>query len=264
MKLLILATTAACSNALRVQPSMSVAVFGATGLTGRECTHQLLGRNIPVRALCRDPAGLLTPMGSTGKEDPVESDQLFKYKGSVTNADDVEKVFEGGDVEGVIIALGGKTKDVGPTMLTDGTATVIAAMKKYNVKRIAVVTSIGAGDSKDQAPFVFKMLMMTVMSSIFTDKNNQEALFSDGGVGRDLEWTIVRPGGLTVEKPTGVINVIEGEAGSIARADVADFCIGAVLEEGFPYLKQTPCISSVGGTSWVKDRSATARDGMTA
>merc|ERR1712072_1344241 len=94
----------------------------------------------------------------------------------------------------------------------------------------AVVTSIGAGDSKDQAPFMFKMLM-TVMSSIFTDKNNQEALFTDGGVGRDLEWCIVRPGGLTVEKPTGVINVIEGEAGSIARADVADFCIGAILEK---------------------------------
>ena len=33
----------------------------------------------------------------------------------------MEKVFEGGDVEGVIISLGGKTKDVGPTMLTDGT-----------------------------------------------------------------------------------------------------------------------------------------------
>ena len=40
----------------------------------------------------------------------------------------MEKVFEGGDVEGVIISLGGKTKDVGPTMLTDGTATVIAAI----------------------------------------------------------------------------------------------------------------------------------------
>ena len=33
----------------------------------------------------------------------------------------------------------------------------------------------------------------------------------------------------------GVINVIEGEAGSIARADVADFCIGAILEKDFPY-----------------------------
>merc|ERR1719197_2191100 len=145
MKLLLLATAA---NALRAPTSMSVAVFGATGLTGRECTHQLLERGVPVRA------------------------------------------------------LGGKTKDVGPTMLTDDTSTVIAAMKKYDVKRVAVVTSIGAGDSKDQAPFMFKMLMMTVMSSIFADKNNQEALFTDGGVGRDLKWCIVRPGGLTVEKPT--------------------------------------------------------------
>merc|ERR1719352_861166 len=237
MKLLLLATAA---NALRAPTSMSVAVFGASGLTGRECTHQLLERGVPVRALCRDPAKLLTPLGSTGKEDLVENDKLYKYKGSVTDAADVEKVFEGGDVEGVIISLGGKAKDVGPTMLTDGTATVIAAMKKYDVKRVAV------------------------MSSIFTDKNNQEALFTDGGVGRDLEWCIVRPGGLTVEKPTGVINVIEGEAGSIARADVADFCIGAILEKDFPYIQKTPCISSVGGTSWVKDRSAAAREGMTA
>ena len=122
MKLLLVATAAASASALalRGQPKMSVAVFGATGLTGRECTHQLLERGVPVRALCRDPSKLLTPLGSTGKEDLVENDQLYKYKGSVTSAADVEKVFEGGDVEGVIISLGGKTKDVGPTMLTDG------------------------------------------------------------------------------------------------------------------------------------------------
>ena len=41
-----------------------------------------------------------------------------------------------------------------------------------------------------------------------------------------------------MEKPTGVINVIEGEAGSIARADVADFCIGAILEKDFPYARR--------------------------
>ena len=79
MKLLILATAA---NALRAPTSMSVAVFGATGLTGRECTHQLLERGVPVRALCRDPAKLLTPLGSTGKEELVENEQLYKYKGS--------------------------------------------------------------------------------------------------------------------------------------------------------------------------------------
>ena len=137
MKLLLLATTAASAAALslRVQPKMSVAVFGATGLTGRECTHQLLERGVPVRALCRDPAKLLTPLGSTGKEDLVENDQLYKYKGSVTNAADVEKVFEGGDVEGVIISLGGKTKDVGPTMLTDGTTRRLVSLDAIDAIR---------------------------------------------------------------------------------------------------------------------------------
>ena len=67
------------------------------------------------------------------------------------------KVFEQ-PIDGVVVALGGKTKEVGNTMLTDGTENVIDAMKEKGVKRIAVVTSIGAGDSKDQAPFFFKIL----------------------------------------------------------------------------------------------------------
>jgi len=140
-------------------------------------------------------------------------------------------------------------------MLTVGTNNIMSAMKQKGVKRIAVVTSIGAGSSKDQAPFAFKILMMTVMKKIFTDKNNQEKAVQESG----LEYCIVRPGGLTVEKPTGVINVIDGEAGSIPRADVAQFCLAAVKDANFPYVGKTTCISSVGGTSWVKDRSTAAR-----
>jgi len=177
--------------------------------------------------------------------------------GSATNPADVAKVFEN-DIDGVIIALGGKTADVGDTMLTDGTKLVIDAMKEKGVKRLAVVTSIGAGDSKDQAPFFFKILMATAMKKIFNDKNNQEAAVVASG----LDYCIVRPGGLTVDAPTGVINVIEGEAGSISRADVATFCIDAVSVDDFPYIGKAPCISSVGGTSWVKDRSKAARGEM--
>lgn len=62
----------------------------------------------------------------------------------------MDKVFEGKGVTGVVVALGGKTKDVGATMLQDGTANIIAAMKANDVKRISVVTTIGAGDSMDQ------------------------------------------------------------------------------------------------------------------
>lgn len=61
-------------------------------------------------------------------------------------------------------------------------------MKRHNVKRVAVITSIGAGDSITQAPFVFKMLMKTVMKKTMADKNKQEKLFLDGdGSGYDLE-----------------------------------------------------------------------------
>lgn len=166
-------------------------------------------------------------------------------------------VFEN-KIDGVIVALGGKTSDVGDTMLTDGTNNIMSAMKDNGVKRIAVVTSIGAGDSKDQAPFAFKVLMMTVMKKIFNDKNNQEKAVQESG----LEYCIVRPGGLTIDSPTGVINVIDGEAGSIPRADVAQFCLEAVKDVDFPYVGKTPCISSVGGTSWTKDRSKAARGEM--
>ena len=178
--------------------------------------------------------------------------------GSVTNPADVAKVFEAASIDGVIVGLGGKTKDVGETMLTDGTNVIMNAMKEKGVSRVAVVTSIGAGDSKDQAPFFFKVLMATAMKKIFNDKNNQEEAVMASG----LDYCIVRPGGLNVEPPTGVINVIDGQAGSIPRADVAEFCLDAVTMEDFPYIGKTPCISSIGGTGWVKDRSAAARGGM--
>ena len=39
-----------------------------------------------------------------------------------------------------------------------------------------------------------------------------EALFtSPSGPGKDLEYCIVRPGGLTLDPPNGVINVLTGE-----------------------------------------------------
>jgi NAD(P)H-binding len=210
--------------------------------------------------IIRNPANVKIPKGSGGADadKPLVNDKFINIGGDVTKKADVDKVFAAGKVDGVIVALGGKTADVGETMLTDGTANVIAAMKENGVKRLAVVTSIGAGDSQNQAPFAFKLLMWTVMKKIFTDKNNQEQLTASSG----LEYCIVRPGGLTVEKPTGVINVIDGEAGSIARADVAQFCLGAVTQDDFEYIGKAPCISSVGGTSWVKDRSGVARGEM--
>lgn len=235
----------------------TIAVFGGTGKTGSEVVYQSLKSGYKVVVLARDPSKMLIPNGSGGSlgSKPLNDPNLTIFQGSVTDPSAVERVFQStSDLSGVVIALGGKTKDVGPTMLTDGTRNIINSMKKTATKRISVVTSIGAGDSEKQAPMMFKALMYTVMKGIFTDKNNQESLFlKPEGPGHDLEWCIVRPGGLGEGAPTGVINVIDGQAGSIQRADVAAFCLGAVTDGSFPYIKATPCISSLGGTGWVKE-----------
>merc|ERR1719183_722762 len=109
-------------------------------------------------------------------------------------------------------------------MLTDSTNVVMDVMKTKGVKRMAVVSSIGVGDSKKQAPLYFRVLMNTMMKRIFKDKNNQDKAVQLSG----LEYCLIRPGGLTVDPPTGVINVIDGQAGSIARADLAKFCLEVI------------------------------------
>ena len=152
-------------------------------------------------------------------------------------------------VTGVVVALGGKTSDVGPTMLQDGTANIVAACKANGVKRISVVTTIGAGDSMDQAPWAFRLLMMTVMSSIMSDKNAQEAVITSAGA--DLEYCIVRPGGLKSDPPTGVVTAgKDQDAGAITRADVAAFCLDAVVEPDFQFLRQAVSISSNMGSGF--------------
>lgn len=240
----------------RSTPKMAVLVFGASGGTGSEAAFQAVKRGEEVVAFVRDESRLLVPAGSGGESSagsPFRDDRMTVVTGSVTSEKDVERAFATKDISGVVVALGGKTSDVGKTMLTDGTRNIIKEMKKKGVKRIAVVTSIGAGDSEQQAPFAFKILMNTVMRGIFADKNNQEALFTDpSGIGADLEWCIVRPGGLTDSPPNGEINIIEGQAGSITRGDVASFCLDAVSDADFTYVQKTPCLSSTGGTSWTK------------
>mmetsp|Transcript_24403 Transcript_24403/g.35678 ORF Transcript_24403/g.35678 Transcript_24403/m.35678 type:complete len:203 (+) Transcript_24403:69-677(+) len=132
----------------------TIAVVGASGLLASECVYQALKNGDSVVALTRNPSNLKIPQGSGGAEagNTLTDPNLTLIGGSVTNPSDVAKMFEG-QVDGVVVALGGKTSDVGDTMLTDGTTNVINAMKENNVKRLSVVTSIGAGDSKDQAPF---------------------------------------------------------------------------------------------------------------
>jgi len=241
-----LRTNAAAQGAAGLS-AKTIAVFGSTGGVGLEAIYQSLGKGYKVKALARTPKNVVVPPGSGGEAKAgkvLSSSALTIIEGDVTRYDDVVKVMEGG-VDGVIVALGGKTTEVGKTMLTDGTLNIIKAMKEVgNTNKVSIVTSIGTGESYDQAPLLFKVIMWTLLKDAFVDKNAQESLFLDpGAAGSDLEYVIVRPGGLTKGAPTGQATVLKStqQAGSITRADVAAFCLSAIEDDA--YARSAVCIS---------------------
>mmetsp|Transcript_113814 Transcript_113814/g.179098 ORF Transcript_113814/g.179098 Transcript_113814/m.179098 type:complete len:314 (-) Transcript_113814:360-1301(-) len=251
---------ALAARARRSVPQCAIAVFGASGRTGSEVVLQALERGEKVSCLVRDSTRLRAPRDHTEmglRKDsminfsPTTNDKMSTKQGDVLKQADVDAVFEGKDVTGVVVVLGGKTREVGLTLCQDGTKNIIAACKKYGVKRISIVTSVGVGDSMHQAPWTFKILMRTMMQKIMDDKNVQEDLFLKAdGPGADLEFSIARPGGLKLGPPSGIVNVIDGEAGAINRADLASFCLDAVLDPDFKHLRKAVCISSDMGSGF--------------
>jgi putative NADH-flavin reductase len=74
--------------------------------------------------------------------------------------------------------------------------------------------------------------MNTVLKNVIADKNVQEDLVKASG----LEWTIIRPGGLTNGAKTGTYSFGTEKtikAGQISRADVADFILKELESQKF-------------------------------
>jgi uncharacterized protein YbjT (DUF2867 family) len=205
---------------------MKLAIFGATGGTGRLVAEKALAQGYEVSALVRDPGRLA-----------LVHDRLTVVTGNVLDTVAVEQTLNGAGA--AIISLG-NTSNNPDYIVSEGTRVILAAMKKLAVPRVVVVSSIGVGDSKDQVPFFFKMLMKSALKRPMEDKERQEAAVMASG----LDWIIVRPGGLTDNPATGSYKAGLDKtivAGQVSRADVADFVLQQVTDD--TYLRKTPAIS---------------------
>jgi uncharacterized protein YbjT (DUF2867 family) len=206
---------------------MKITVFGATGGTGLQVVKQALASGYQVTALVRDPARL--DMAHPG---------LTVVVGSVLDAAPVQLALEGADA--AIVSLGNTANNT-DYVVSQGTQTILDAINALGgPRRIVVVSSLGVGESKDQVPFAFKMLMKTALKKPMEDKERQEALVKASG----LDWTIVRPGGLTNGPATGQYKSgldPKISAGQVARADVAAFVLQQLADD--TYLYQAPAIT---------------------
>lgn len=205
---------------------MKLAVFGGSRGVGRQVIEQALAAGHEVQALLRSPDAF-----------DLSDPQLTIVPGNVLEAADVAACVAG--VDAVVCSLG-NTKNNPANVVTDGTKQIISAMQAAGTRRLVVVTSIGVGDSADQVPVAFKLLMKTVLKGVMEDKEGQETAVKASG----LDWIIIRPGGLTDGPRTGSYKAGMDKsirAGQVSRADVAEFVLQQLTDD--TYLRQTPAIS---------------------
>lgn len=199
---------------------MRILVFGASRGIGLALVRAALAHGHGVRAFARGAAGLAIT-------DPM----LEKWPGDALSLPDVERALDG--VEAVVQVLGVRNADLfGPIdLFSRATELLLPAMARQGVRRLAVVTGFGAGDSQAAISPLQRLPFRLLFGRAYDDKTRQEDLVCASG----LDWTIWRPGVLMNGEASGRARVLEAPAtwrnGLVSRADVAEHIL-ADLESG--------------------------------
>jgi putative NADH-flavin reductase len=200
-------------------------VIGASRGIGLETVRRALAAGHRVRAFARGAAAI-----------PVEAPALEEIPGDALDQANVTSAVFGADA--VIQSLGASHGPQsilgGTTIFSEATRILVDAMRATGVRRLVAVTGLGAGDSRGHGGFLYDALIFPlVLKRIYDDKDVQEQMIKVSG----LEWTIVRPGLLTSGPATGqaraLVDPSEWRAGSVSRADVADFLVREAFERRF-------------------------------
>lgn len=190
---------------------MRITVFGATGATGRELLAAALAAGHTVRAFARRPEAL----GEL-------SARVEVVPGDIRDSAQVGRAVR--EADAVVSALG-TGRDLSPTtVMSEGTASIITAMKAQGVQRLLVITS-GMVTPTGTEPLLFRLIGQHLLRHVHADHLRLEEQVKASG----LDWTIVRPPRLLDGPARGGYRLArdEGLRGGkeITRADLARFMI---------------------------------------
>jgi putative NADH-flavin reductase len=197
---------------------VKVAVFGATGRTGRLIVREALARGIEVSALARSPEKL----------DDLAAMGLSIVGGDACDAEAVSSTLEGTDA--ALSALGATSRD-DPSELSETTRVLVGAMETNGPKRIVAVLSA--------------MALMKKVKPEWEAIAGEHRCNLEGLRGSGLEWIAVCPSGLTDDPATGSIQAAVGKRApewTISREDLARFVLDQADSDAF--LRQAVGISN--------------------
>jgi uncharacterized protein YbjT (DUF2867 family) len=191
-----------------------VVVAGATGRAGRLVVQELLKRGYKVRALMVPPFDSPETSGLTGVE---------FAEGNLTSVPVLEKAMEGAQY--AISAIGSKKPFSGAEndkIDNMGNQNLARAAKAKGLKQIVVISSIGAGNSKNAVSCMYKWPMMSVLKA----KSKSEAFIQSCGI----DYTIIRPGGYNDDVIGDEVAFGEGGkiTGRVKRSQIARVCVDAL------------------------------------
>lgn len=167
------------TNAVAVE----VLFFGATRNTGLETVKLLAERGDTVTAFVRESSDIaaLTELN------------IRLVKGDALDPSSVVSAFEGASYDVVISTLGGSVRNV--SVDGQGNINVFEAAENAGVKRVILVTAIGAGGTEAVLQEGARRFLKPVLDAKTIAENDLRR--------RDLKWTILRPGQLPEGAATG-------------------------------------------------------------
>jgi len=190
-------------------------VAGGSRGVGRAIIDRLLDSSptISVTALVRSDEAV-AELSGLDRVTAVQGD-AFDYKA-------VEGAIDGCDA--AITTLGGSAADEGQRVDYEGNNNVIEACGVLGCVRVVLVTSVGCGTSKVATP----PNVYETLEPVLKAKDRAEKILMKYYT--NMNWTIVRPGGLKTESMTGkaILTTDEKAIGSIHREDVADLVVQAL------------------------------------
>ncbi|MCU0759858.1 MAG: SDR family oxidoreductase [Steroidobacteraceae bacterium] len=193
-------------------PGGPILVFGGNRATGLEIVRMLREKGEDVTVAVR----------ATSNVDALKAIGARTVVADALEADTVRAAFAGGAYKVVVSTLGTSRGENARRPDFVGNRNVIDAAKEAGATRFVFVTVIGTGNSREAAPRPARSFLKEVIEL----KGQAEDHLRASG----LQYTIIRPGGLSEGKSTGqAVLVDDPEAFSyISRIDVAKLAVDAI------------------------------------
>jgi nucleoside-diphosphate-sugar epimerase len=193
----------------------ALVIFGATSPVALTLARRAIEAGIQVIAVIRessDASAIENAGAKVLRADIMNPDSLSALAGSLP------------EHAWFFSALGGRPGD-SERIDSVGNCNAIDTALKCQAARFLLITTVGAGDSHSALP----EHLIPILGPIAAEKTIAESHLKDSG----LSYTILRPGHLLTEKPTGSAILVEDPRtlGAVTRDDLAALALAALRSE---------------------------------